>query len=183
MNQIAKFERVSYQQFRADLLEVLGYIHEEITEEQVHEIYDGIRLPTRATVGSAGYDFYAPFSFGLRDGLTGTLRIPTGIRVRIDEGWFLGCLPRSSLGFRYRLQLDNTMGVIDSDYYYSRNEGHILVQLTTTNTQERNAFHANVPMTISRGDRFVQGIFLPYGVTINDKTTALRNGGFGSTNP
>ena len=73
-------------------------------------MWEGIALPHRATTGSAGYDFKAPFTFELRPGET--MKIPTGVRVKIDDGWWLGCLPRSGLGFKFRLQLDNTMGVI-----------------------------------------------------------------------
>ena len=80
-------------------------------------------FPKRATSGSAGYDFYAPCGISLKPGET--VKVLTGIRARIDEGWVLTLYPRSGLGFRYRLQLNNTVGVIDSDYYGSDNEGHI----------------------------------------------------------
>ncbi len=49
--------------------------------------------------------------------------LPTGIRVRMQNGWVLQCFPRSGLGFKFRLQLNNTVGIIDSDYYGSDNEG------------------------------------------------------------
>jgi len=102
-----------------------------------------------------------------------TIKIPTGIRVKIRNDWWLGCLPRSSLGFKYRAQLDNTMGVIDSDYYYSDNEGHIFVKMTNDS--------GNKKLMVNTGDGFVQGIFMPYGTTQSDKTTVTRNGGIGST--
>ena len=44
--------------------------------------------------------------------------------------WVLKCYPRSGLGFKYRLQLNNTVGIIDSDYFYSDNEGHIFSKIT-----------------------------------------------------
>ena len=71
-----------------------------------------VPLPTRATSGSAGYDFFTPVPIELAPGETVT--VPTGIRARIAEGWVLFVLPKSGLGFRYRLRLDNTVGVIDS---------------------------------------------------------------------
>jgi len=37
------------------------------------------------------------------------------------------------------------------------------------------------PMPIQVGDKIVQGVFLPFGVTIDDDATEVRNGGFGST--
>ena len=54
-----------------------------------------------------------------------TIKIPTGIRVFIEFDWVLNIFPRSGLGFKFRLQMNNTVGIIDSDYFYSDNEGHI----------------------------------------------------------
>ena len=92
----------------------------------------------------------------------------------MDEGWVLTCYPRSGLGFKYRMQLDNTVGVIDSDYFYSDNEGHILAKITN-DSQEGRA------LTIPAGTGFMQGIFLEYGITVDDGAEAVRNGGLGST--
>ena len=109
--------------------------HPQDTEEVIREIYDGIRLPKRATAGSAGYDFFAPAAFTLKAGEM--TKILTGIRARIDDGWVLKLYPRSGLGFKYRLQLNNTVGIIDSDYFYSDNEGHILQNLRMIPMKER----------------------------------------------
>ncbi len=135
--------------------------------------YEAIKLPMRATCGSAGYDFYAPFDFELKP--CETVKIPTGIRVAIPDGWVLLLFPRSSLGFGYRLQLDNTVGVIDSDYYYSDNEGHIFVKIT-------NDFKGEKTLKVKKGEAFCQGIFMPYGICEDDNANAIRNGGIGSTN-
>ena len=124
MQRIAKFEKVSFEQFKKDWQGE----HPQDTEEVIREIYDGIRLPKRATAGSAGYDFFAPAAFTLKPGEM--TKILTGIRARIDDGWVLKLYPRSGLGFKFRLQLNNTVGIIDSDYYGSDNEGHIQVKLT-----------------------------------------------------
>ena len=129
-----------------------------------------IALPKRATTGSAGYDFVSPVEVTVEPGETAL--IPTGIRAEMDPGWVLLLFPRSSLGFKYSLRLANTVGVIDSDYAFAKNEGHIMVKL-------RNPL--SVPVTIGRGDRFCQGIFLPYGTAEEDEVTAGRVGGFGST--
>ena len=59
-----------------------------------------------------------------------SIKVPTGIRAEMEEGWVLKCYPRSGLGFKFRLQLNNTVGIIDSDYFYSDNEGHIFAKLT-----------------------------------------------------
>lgn len=135
--------------------------------------YHSIKLPHRATKGSAGYDFYAPFDFELNPGET--IKIPTGVRTKIDNGWVLQIFPRSSLGFKYRAQLDNTVGIIDSDYYNSDNEGHIFIKITN---DSRN----NTKLSIKAGEAFAQGIFIKYGLTADDNVTAIRNGGIGSTN-
>ena len=90
------------------------------------------------------------------------------------EGWVLQIYPRSGLGFKFRLQLNNTVGIIDSDYYYSDNEGHILIKVTNTNTEEKT-------LSLKAGDGFAQGIFLPFGITEDDNVSTVRNGGFGST--
>ena len=118
ISRIAKFHKVSFEQFKGDWEDTFG------KQEDIRSIYEDIRLPERATSGSAGYDFFAPKAFVIQPGES--VKIPTGIRAEIDEGWVLALFPRSSLGFKYRLQLNNTVGIIDSDYFYSDNEGHML---------------------------------------------------------
>lgn len=142
------------------------------TNEIVREMYNKIQLPTRATSGSAGYDFKAPFNFTLLPGAS--IKIPTGIRVKIDDGWWVACLPRSSHGFKYQVHLANTCGVIDSDYYYSDNEGHIYAKLVNFGSEAKT-------MTVKGGESFMQAIFVPYGLTYSDAVDATRNGGIGST--
>ena len=134
------------------------------------EEYLNVSLPKRATSGSAVYDFFAPKGYTLLPGET--VKIPTGIRVKIDDGWVLTIFPRSSLGFKYKLRLDNTVGIIDSDYYYAENEGHIFIKLTNCGDK---------PLTIEKGKAFAQGVFLEYGVTYDDDSDGVRTGGFGST--
>ena len=129
-----------------------------------------IPLPRRATAGSAGYDFVAPAETVIPPG--GTALIPTGIRAEMNPGWVLVLFPRSSLGFRYGVRLGNTAGIIDSDYAFAKNEGHIMVKL-------RNP--GDAPVVIGRGERFCQGIFLPYGTAEEDGEFAKRTGGIGST--
>lgn len=168
MKRIAKFHKVSYEQFKEGWKDTFG----ETEEEKIQEIYEGIKLPKRATSGSAGYDFYAPVTFSLKPGET--VKIPTGIRVEMEENWVLKCYPRSSLGFKYRLQLNNTVGIIDSDYFYSDNEGHIFAKLTNDTNEEKTA-------EMPGGTGFMQGIFVEYGITFDDDVTSVRNGGLGST--
>ena len=134
------------------------------------EVYEDIMLPARATAGSAGYDFFAPFDFELNAGES--ITIPTGIRAKIDDGYVLKIYPRSGLGFKYRLTLNNTVGIIDSDYFYAENQGHIMIKMTNCGA---------TPLKVEKGKGFAQGIFLEYGITIDDNATSIRTGGFGST--
>lgn len=169
LDMIASFERVSKEQFHKDFIN----LYPTTKDKTIEAIYKRIMLPSRATKGSAGYDFYTPIPVSILPGETAT--IPTGVRVKIDDGWYLGIVPRSSLGFKYRMQLDNTCGIIDSDYYYADNEGHIMVKITNDMKQ------GSKELFIEPGDRFVQGIFMPYGITKDDNTESERTGGLGST--
>ena len=102
-----------------------------------------IPMPRRATAGSAGYDFVSPVETVIPAG--GSALIPTGIRAEMEPGWVLMLFPRSSLGFKYGVRLSNTAGIIDSDYAFAKNEGHIMVKL-------RNP--SDAPVVIGRGERF-----------------------------
>ncbi|HJA80413.1 MAG TPA: deoxyuridine 5'-triphosphate nucleotidohydrolase [Candidatus Mediterraneibacter intestinipullorum] len=168
MKRIARFEKVSLEQFREGWTDTFG----SAEEEGIREIYDGIKLPKRATAGSAGYDFFAPVRLTLAPGET--VKVPTGIRVWMEPEWVLKCYPRSGLGFKFRLQLNNTVGIIDSDYYYSDNEGHIFSKITNDSNEGKT-------VEIRAGEGFMQGIFVEYGITVDDDATGIRNGGFGST--
>lgn len=155
MKKVAKFEKVSLKEFL-----------KTGTEEE----YSSVVLPRRATVGSAGYDFFAVSPFTLAPGES--KKIATGVRVKISEGFMLSIYPRSSLGFKYRLQLDNTVGIIDSDYYYADNEGHIFIKMTNCGGET---------LSVEKGKAFAQGIFIEYGITVDDECETKRTGGLGST--
>jgi len=171
LKRIAQFEKVSEPQFEMDMGAVRAAgLHHELPDSA--DCYDNIYLPKRATVGSAGYDFYAPFEISLEAGQEMT--IPTGIRVRIEDGWVLHLYPRSGLGVKFRFQLNNTVGIIDADYYHANNEGHIIAKMIN---DSRDGKTVSIPV----GTGFMQGIFLPFGITVDDAAEGLREGGFGST--
>ena len=153
---IAKFLHVSEGQYAAALPDAL-----EIS---------AIPLPARATAGSAGYDFICPADITLQPGEAVT--IPTGIRCEMQPGWVLMVFPRSGLGFKHQVRLANTVGVIDSDYFHAANEGHIMVRIVN------GGDHA---VSIAKGERFCQGVFLPHGLAEEETVLADREGGFGST--
>ncbi len=164
MKRVARFEKVSLEQF-------LG-AYENRDTAMVKALYEDIIMPRRATTGSAGYDFFCPEDITLAPGET--IKIPTGIRVWMEDGWVLKLYPRSGLGFKFRLQLNNTVGIIDSDYYNSDNEGHIFAKITNDTNEGRT-------LVLKKGEGFMQGIFLEYGITVDDEVSEIRNGGLGST--
>ena len=152
-----KFEKISKSEFLKDVPDAN---------------YDDIILPKRSTLNSAGYDFYSVISFTLSPGERRV--IPTGIKVSMNSNEFLSIYIRSSLGFKWNIRMCNQVGIIDADYYNnSDNEGHIFVCLMN---------EGDKVLEIKKGDRIVQGIFMPFLITDDDKTTDIRIGGIGSTN-
>lgn len=150
---------------------------ELISKEQTVKDFENIevgeiKLPKRSTKESAGYDVFAPFDINLNPG--DDIKIPTGVRAYMQQGEVLLAFPRSGLGFKYYTRLANTLGVIDSDYYYSDNEGHIFIKL-------RN--EGDKALFIKQGDAFAQFIFMPFLLADGDNFDEgeTRNGGFGST--
>lgn len=168
MRRIAKFHKVSPEQFAGDWKDTFP----AAGEAEIQDVYEKLKLPVRATAGSAGYDFFAPVDITMKPGET--VKIPTGIRVEMEQDWVLKCYPRSGLGFKFRLQLNNTVGIIDSDYFYSDNEGHIFAKITNDSNEGKT-------VSIQAGTGFMQGIFVEYGITVDDEADGVRNGGFGST--
>ena len=163
MKTVARFEKVSLEQWKK------GYDSVEWKQEAD---YKTIVLPKRATRGSAGYDFFAPFDFVIKP--HSSIKIPTGIKSFIENGFVLEVYPRSSLGFKHRVMLCNTVGIIDSDYYNnSSNEGHIFIKLYN---------QSDKAVEISEGESFAQGIFKEFCLAEEDEVTENRVGGIGSTN-
>lgn len=162
-----RFEKVTFEQFEQDWLKQFPS-----DSQKVREIYENITLPKRATRGSAGYDFVIPCDLSLAP--QQTKLIPTGIRAKIEDGHVLVLFPRSSLGFKYRMQLDNTAGIIDADYYEADNQGHIMCKITNDSNQGKT-------MELKAHQGFVQGIFLRFGIVEDDDAQVQRRGGFGST--
>lgn len=165
---VGHFEKVSFEQFLKDFNG-----DGKLTEEEVLKVYEDILvLPKRSSVDSAGHDFVLTKDITLKPGES--VEILTGIRSKIKKGWVLLLAPRSGLGSKFRLQINNTIGVIDGDYYEAENEGHIKATIT-------NDSNENKTLELKTGDRFIQGFFVPYGITEGDNVTAKRTGGYGSS--
>lgn len=145
-------------------------------EIPTEEMYNNIIIPTRSTTHSAGYDFRIPFDLTVEKGLKYT--IPLGIKcdlsdvVGIDDKThlYLALYPRSSFGFKYGFRMNNTVGIIDFDYYNNdSNEGNIIIDFTCSKD-----------LNLKTGDKICQGIITPY-YTFSDVVNNTRTGGFGST--
>ena len=165
-----RFEKVPFEVYLEDRKKTLKSVGAE-DEIKIREEWENIKLPARATNGSAGYDFYAPFMFSVWDGIDGVV-VPTGIKFVTDrDDIFLMCVPRSGLGFKHNFRLFNTVGVIDSDYQFADNSGHIKAKMS-----------ANKTVIIREGGAYMQGIIVPF-IKVDDDTEDIgeRTGGFGST--
>ena len=171
---VARFEKVSFEEFKKSWIEAEMFFY---NDNEIREIYDGIKLPQRSTQRSSGYDFFFPGKSQLVFKNDRSEVIPTGIRcVFLEDGYDLAIYPRSGMGFKYRLRLDNTVGIVDNDYFEADNEGHIKIKISYS----RKSIDA---MILKPGDKFAQGIirefFLAEGD--NDVEKGTRSGGFGST--
>lgn len=145
-----------------------NHLH-SFTDEEIVSFYDNIKLPQASSPFAAGHDFYCPIPLCINEE---PILIPTGIRWVTDAhdtDKVLLIVPRSGLGTKFGFRLMNTIGVIDADYCLAANEGHIMALVTTTKECKLNA-----------GDRFMQGIILPY-VRCGQASDTQRTGGFGST--
>lgn len=172
---VARFEKVSFEQFKAAFNDLLATYKNNISDnatidnESLKKLYDVIELPVRATMSSAGYDFRTPINCNLA--VDQTIVIPTGIRCKMHNNYMLQLYPRSGLGFKFGMELVNTVGIIDADYYDADNEGHIMIKIKPTLKD----------LQLKIGDKFAQGIFIPYGITYDDNASGVRSGGIGST--
>ena len=163
VNVVGKFEKISLEQWHKD--------YGDDSAGEGDKTFEGIPMPKRSSVGSAGYDIHTPYGFTLKPGEE--VKVPTGLKCRMDDGWFLMAVPRSGLGFKYYTRLANTVGIIDASYYNNvDNEGHMFVKLRNEGTKD---------LVVEKYDRICQMIFVPYGITEDDDVNTERIGGFGSS--
>lgn len=134
--------------------------------------HDSFELPIRATSHSAGYDLASVETIFIKPGEI--KKVPTGLKVSMNDGEVMLVFPRSSLGLKKSLMLANNVGVIDQDYYNSpKSEGHILIPIYNFGDEDQ---------MIEKGERIAQGIFINYLKTDNDQPlSGIRQSGFGST--
>lgn len=144
----------------------------EVVGKEFRKSEGEIILPTRADKGSAGYDFYTPYDFEIKPGETVFVTTDVKASMEIDEVLYL--YVRSSVGIKKRIVLANGTGVIDSTYYNNPdNDGNIAGVLVNMSNQT---------WTFKKGERFMQGVFMKYLITDDDKpVSASRSGGIGSS--
>lgn len=127
-------------------------------------------MPTKGTSSAAAFDIYMPEA-GRVTGVT-PIKVHLGFAAEVPEGYMALLLPRSSTGSKIGLELNNTCGVIDSDY-----RGEWVSYLRTKN---------GMPFTWEKHDRLLQFILVPvlnvtleHTDTLSDTTRGV--GGFGSS--
>ena len=154
-----KLEKISFSQFSHDICDD-------------KELYEEYNLPRRSTMKSAGYDFFAIQDFVIHPGEV--LKVPTGIKVIMNDDEAFMIYVRSSMGFKYNVRLTNQVGVVDADYYNNPdNEGHMWLSLQN---------HGDKDFVVKKGSAFGQGIFTKFLITDDDEASGVRISGFGSTN-
>ncbi|NGL83589.1 dUTP diphosphatase [Streptococcus equi] len=139
--------------------------------ELVSDFTDTELLPKRETAHAAGYDLSVAKEVSIAPGEI--VLVPTGVKAYMQDGEVLYLYDRSSNPRKKGLVLINSVGVIDGDYYNNpANEGHIFAQMKNITDQT---------ITLSAGERIVQGVFMPFLVADGDQASGERTGGFGST--
>lgn len=169
-----RFEKVSFEQWKKDAINLWSF-----DDDKLLEIYNDIKLPKQGTASSMGMDFFIPYDLTLYNGNAEI--IPTGIRWvvnKADGNVGLIVVPRSGLGFKHGIRLENTVGIIDADYQFADNEGHIMIKLR--NPSKLRSPH-NLFVELEQGKAFAQGIVLPYQICDGAESDENRTGGFGST--
>lgn len=142
----------------------------EVVKDEFRKNKGEIKLPTRASEHSAGYDFYSPVDVIIQPNESILIFTDVKAHMYYDNALFL--FVRSSMG-KHPVVIANGTGIIDSDYYGNLdNDGNIGFRLLNL---------GDTPYEIKVGDRIGQGVFVKYGITQNDKITTKRDGGFGSS--
>ena len=134
-----------------------------------------IPAPFYASAGAAAMDLHACMDEAVTIPAGERRMIPTGIAIALPSADYVALVyARSGLGVKHGVAPANCVGVIDSDYFEAKNEGHILIKMTSDDLNGKM-------LSVQSGDAFAQGIFLPYGITVDDDADGQREGGFGST--
>lgn len=167
-----RFEKVSVKE-QKKFLEQFFVSRSSKVNSALEYIDKKLALPGRSSAKSCGYDFRLPVDVEIQP--NSQVLIPTFIKAEIDDDKVLELYPRSSYGIKKGLELANTVGIIDADYYNNEdNEGHIMICMRNTTSK---------PVHLERGDKFVQGIIKRYFLMDGDEYSVgkARKGGIGSS--
>lgn len=135
----------------------------------------GFDLPKRSTTNSAGYDFICPERVEIPPYKLGDnpFMVKTGVKVKMQDDEFLMLVNRSSNPKKKKLVIPNSIGIVDADYYGNPdNDGEMMFGFYNLSDET---------IVVEKGDKLGQGIFIKYGITIDDNASGDRKGGFGST--
>lgn len=138
---------------------------------RIRRLRPDIPLPRYESDRAAAFDFSAADGVTIEPG--GVALVPTGLVIEVPDGMFLGIFARSSTPLKRGLMVANGVGVVDPDYCGPADEVKIAVVNFT-----------DAAVTVQRGDRIAQGIFLPAPRVTWDEADRLRDdsrGGFGAT--
>lgn len=137
---------------------------------RITRLKDDIALPAYQTPGAAGFDLASAEDVVIPPGQA--FLVPTGLVITTPPGHVLILTARSSLFKKKGLMLANGVGTIDSDYCGPNDQ----IFLSCYNPGQS-------PVSITKGERLAQGIFLPFvrAEFQEGAADAPDRGGFGST--
>jgi len=136
---------------------------------RIESIHLGFIMPTKATDKAGAFDIYMPEA-GTVDGIS--RKTGLGFKAAVPAGHVGLLLPRSSTGAEFGLELNNTCGVIDSDY-----RGEWKAALRTK---------SGLSYSWKKGERVLQFLIVPIANVALELVDSLDEtsrgeGGFGST--
>ena len=137
---------------------------------RIKQIHPKFKLPIKSTQGAGAFDIYMPESGSVFGNVP--TPVPLGFAAKVPDGHVALILPRSGVGTRDGLELNNTCGIIDSDYL-----GEWKAFLRTKSGKH---------FSWNAGDRVLQFLIVPVSNETLELTDDLGessrgSGGFGST--
>lgn len=137
----------------------------------IQPLHPNFQVPTKGTEQAGAYDLYMPEA-GYCAGDGRETKVSLGFAAEIPQGHVALLLPRSGVGSKESLELNNTCGVIDADY-----RGPWFATLRTKNSGV---------YTWNAGDRLLQMLIVPvtqvqFNVVDDLSETSRGTGGLGST--
>lgn len=132
--------------------------------------HENFKIPVRSKPHSAGFDVFMPEAGQYPGG--DKVIVPLGFSTEIPEGYVGLLVPRSGTGFKHGLEVNNTVGIIDSDF-----RGEWMAAIRTKSGE---------PFSWEEGDRILQFVIVPFAALELEVVESLADsdrgkGGMGST--